>query len=167
MKRRYTQISLVIVLFLVPVILIHLYASLETGNALTEVGDRIGLAEFKSTGGLPPGDPEYLNYELSIAVENPADVDVTVAVRDVEVAFDDIQLGNILISSETTVEPRGSGELTGQLRISKSTLDKLRSRGEVEMTVNGEVNLTASFLWVTRSDYLPRGINLSRRILFE
>ncbi len=167
MKRRYTQALLVFVIFLVPVALLHLYASLETGNALNRMGEQIGLGEFRSTGGLPPGNPEYFDYVLSIVVENPTDVEITVAVRGIDLAFDDIQLGSILINDETTVEPRGEGELAGQLRITKSTLDKLRSRGEVEMTLDGEVNLTASFLWVSRSDYLPHGINLSRKILFE
>jgi hypothetical protein len=135
MKRRYTQALLVFVIFLVPVALLHLYASLETGNALNRMGEQIGLGEFRSAGGLPPGNPEYFDYVLSIVFENPTDVEITVAVRGIELAFDDIQLGSILINDETTVEPRGEGELAGQLRITKSTLDKLRSRGEVEMTL--------------------------------
>jgi hypothetical protein len=152
---------------LAAVLLAHAYAAGRAEGALDAVEGNLRFGGFRLANALPPGDPEYYTYELTMVVENPTGVDVTIIVHDVEVTIGEINLGNIIPSAKKIIDARSKLELIGEFRISEDTIDGLRSQGETDLRLRGGMKVSSACLWVRRARDLPEGIDLSRGILFE
>ncbi len=149
------------------ILVLHLYATSTVQNSISSVEDTPQLQEFEISNAIPPGDPDRYIYSLNMSLENSTSNRVEVSLEDVELKLDGFNLGNVFGSPEDSIRPGGRVEFEAQPTLTKGTMEDLRSMGEIDMKVQGDLEVSSSFLWVKRSKLASGGINLTRKVLFE
>jgi hypothetical protein len=167
MQLSYRWLATALTVGLIALASIHIYAASQVEGALAAAAGNIGIGDLRLTSALPSGDPQFYSFQATILLRNTAGTPVTASFYGVEANLGEMRLGSVLEDTEQTIDPGDEVRLAAEFRISRSSMERLRSWGEVVLRIDGGIDLTAGSLWVKRSKSLPAGIELERSTFFE
>lgn len=133
----------------------HAYASTKVNNTLEETLDGVSFGSIYFIHKLE-NPPRHI-FHIGVRVANESRSEAVAKISNCDVTLGEFEMGIMLPIGpwEGTIHPGENREqilkAVGQITISDLTMIQLRSGGPVTLEVRGEIELSASHLWVTRT----------------